>query len=169
MTDINVRVEGLEELIRKCDPAILAAPLKRFFDRAAIGVTNLAKQKAPVDTGRLRASLTHETDSATPPMWAKVGTNVMYARFVEFGTGRMGDRAVPHGGGHHPPGAALDRWAELHGLRPKAGFLVARAISRRGGLAPRPFLRPALQDSLGQIAGFLRQAAAEIESAWGRR
>ena len=52
----------------------------------AIGATaeGYAKQKCPVDTGRLRNSITHEEDNRS----TYIGTNVEYASFVEFGTSR---------------------------------------------------------------------------------
>ena len=48
-----------------------------------------AKHKCPVDTGRLRNSITHVVDAEA----AYVGTNVEYAPYVELGTSRM--RARP--------------------------------------------------------------------------
>lgn len=44
-----------------------------------------AKGYAPVDTGRLRSSISHETDSDS----AYIGTNVEYAQYQEFGTSRQ--------------------------------------------------------------------------------
>lgn len=44
-----------------------------------------AKLKAPVDTGRLRNSISHATDEDS----AYIGTNVEYAPYQEFGTSRM--------------------------------------------------------------------------------
>lgn len=52
----------------------------------AVGVTNLAKQYCPVDTGRLRSSISFEVDTRAT---ATVGTNVEYAPYVEYGTSRM--------------------------------------------------------------------------------
>jgi HK97 gp10 family phage protein len=40
---------------------------------------------APVDTGRLRASITHEVAGHT----ATIGTSVEYAPYVELGTSKM--------------------------------------------------------------------------------
>lgn len=78
----------LNRILRKCDPKILADPLKRFFDRAGIAVTNQAKLSAPVDTGRMRASLGKgasggiwDQDTSAPPLWLKVGTNVNHRGF----------------------------------------------------------------------------------------
>lgn len=49
----------------------------------AIGMTaeGHAKENTPVDTGRLRNSITHTTDSNA----AYIGTNVEYAPYVELG------------------------------------------------------------------------------------
>lgn len=42
-----------------------------------------AKDECPVDTGRLRNSISNEVDSDEPAVY--VGTNVEYAPYVEFG------------------------------------------------------------------------------------
>lgn len=42
------------------------------------------------DTGRLRASISHEVDDTSRA--ARVGTNVTYGKFLELGTKRMGAR-----------------------------------------------------------------------------
>ena len=56
----------------------------------AIGMTaeTHAKELCPVDTGRLRNSITHDVEGQT----AIIGTNVEYAAYVELGTSRMGAR-----------------------------------------------------------------------------
>ena len=52
----------------------------------AIGATaeTYAKQETPVDTGRLRNSISHAVDGEA----AYIGTNVEYAPYVELGTSR---------------------------------------------------------------------------------
>lgn len=48
-----------------------------------------AKKKCPIDTGRLRASITHAvTDVKEDVIVGQIGTNVDYAAFVEFGTSK---------------------------------------------------------------------------------
>ncbi len=44
-----------------------------------------AKNHAPVDTGNLRRSITHEIEKGDKPL-ARVGTNVVYAVYQEIGT-----------------------------------------------------------------------------------
>ena len=73
---IQIKIEGLEEAIKKMSPDLYAEPLRRFWERSSLSVENQAKLNSPVDTGRTRASLTHQLDSGSPPIWAKVGTNV---------------------------------------------------------------------------------------------
>ena len=46
---------------------------------------NHVKALAPVDTGRLRASITHLVDDRS----VTIGTNVEYAKYQEMGTSRM--------------------------------------------------------------------------------
>lgn len=55
----------------------------------AIGLTaeSYAKELCPVDTGRLRNSITHAVESGEKAVY--IGTNVEYAAFVELGTSRM--------------------------------------------------------------------------------
>lgn len=50
--------------------------------KTAYKIERDAKKKCPVDTGRLRGSITTNLGN----LEAEVGTNVEYARFVEFGT-----------------------------------------------------------------------------------
>src|SRR5262245_3696852 len=128
MAQIEVTIKGLNELVEQCETrAFMRGPLRNFFERAAITVENRSKQLSPTDTGRLRGSITHHVDSAALPLWAKVGTNVQYAPYMEFGTGIFNEGPSGGSGRHFPPPAALDRWAARHGIA--SGFVVARAIA----------------------------------------
>lgn len=58
--------------------------------RLAIDVQNRARELCPVDTGRLRSSISHsEPAHDSDGVYVLVGTNVDYAEFVEFGTSRQ--------------------------------------------------------------------------------
>lgn len=48
-----------------------------------------AKRACPVDTGRLRNSITHQRYDENTEV---IGTNVSYASYVELGTSKMGAR-----------------------------------------------------------------------------
>lgn len=58
----------------------------------AIGLTaeTYAKRDCPVDTGRLRNSITNAVETGEQSVY--IGTNVEYAAFVELGTSRMKPR-----------------------------------------------------------------------------
>lgn len=60
-----------------------------------------AVKNAPVDTGRLRQSLSEgkeivERDDGASEVFIGAVTNIEYATYVEYGTGVKGDPAVPH-------------------------------------------------------------------------
>jgi HK97 gp10 family phage protein len=57
-----------------------------LLDDSAMRVERDAKQRCPVDTGRLRSSI----QVASGKGWRTVSTNVEYAPYVEFGTRRRG-------------------------------------------------------------------------------
>ena len=60
---------------------------KRGLEAIGLTAEGHAKKETPVDTGRLRNSISHETDDDA----AYIGTNVEYAPYVELGArGRKG-------------------------------------------------------------------------------
>ena len=76
--------------------------LKRAKKRGleAIGLTaeGYAKKDTPVDTGRLRNSISHATDDEA----AYIGTNVEYAPYVELGArGRKGKHMLQRAASEH--------------------------------------------------------------------
>lgn len=148
---LTIRVEGLREAIDRLSVEKIGVPLRRLLERAGIGAASAAKQHAPVDTGRYRASIAHELDDGNPPAWAIVGSNVEYAPSIEFGSRP-----------HFPPVSALAVWAQRHGGIPP--FLVARAISRRGTKAHKP-LQKGLDDVAGRLRGWAHEAEQEIKRA----
>ena len=54
----------------------------RALEKIGLVAEGYAKRLCPVDTGRLRNSITHTTDDEA----AYIGTNVDYAVYVEMGT-----------------------------------------------------------------------------------
>lgn len=61
---------------------------------AVIHVASAPGKPPAVDTGRLRASYTWRTGVDARGAFVEIGTNVLYAPFLEFGTRRMAAR--PH-------------------------------------------------------------------------
>jgi len=79
-----------------------------FLHIALAKLTAEAKMRCPVDTGRLRSSITYEVDSQR--MTGRYGTNVEYAMAQEEGT----SRGVT--GKHYLRGALEAKKAELERL-----------------------------------------------------
>jgi HK97 gp10 family phage protein len=77
----------LDELLVGPDGAVAKA-----LTKAAIQVQRRSRQIAPVDTGRLRSSISYAVERDAGGLVAKVGTNVEYARHLEYGTVKMRPR-----------------------------------------------------------------------------
>lgn len=63
----------------------LGPALSRGLEQVGLAAEGHAKAACPVDTGRLRNSITHAQLDAHHEA---IGTNVEYARYVELGTSR---------------------------------------------------------------------------------
>lgn len=63
-------------------------PVGKEITRRTIRVETGAKRLCPVDTGRLRASITHALERDAQGLVGVVGTDVDYAPYVELGTSR---------------------------------------------------------------------------------
>lgn len=173
----QVQIIGLDRVLKKLGPALIAKPLRDFWTRCGIRVQGNARRHANEDahdTGHLVNMIQYEVDDRTPPLWAHVG--LLHAdegsplwkkgRAMEYGTGRKGDPEVSHKKSHWPPAAALDLWAKRHGF--ESGAAVARIIGRRGGLEPRSFLRKGFKEALSDIRGYLRTLGSDIADRWDR-
>ena len=129
--DINITDDHVDEVIDAKNAAVV-----RALEQIGILAEKYAKALCPVGTsestgiqgyrgGTLRDSITHQTDENS----VTVGSNVVYAPFVELGTG---PNFVP------PP-----EWETF------------APYSKKGGghryVHPRPYLRPAIEDHLGEF------------------
>ena len=65
----------------------IKAALMRGLETCGLVAEGYAKKLAPVDTGNLRNSITHDVDDGEPA--AYIGTNVEYATYVCLGTIHM--------------------------------------------------------------------------------
>lgn len=159
---IELKAVGELEAKAKLDQVIRdvrGAEFLRSMRGAVLVLERDAKLFAPVDTGRLKASITSEVRQSgignSMTVQGVVGTVVKYAPYMEFGTGTIVGRPP-----HRPPPAALDVWAKRHGIA--SGFLVARAIARRGGLEPRRYLARSLEKNEQKIKDMLGDGVTNI-------
>jgi phage gpG-like protein len=151
MSELRLELKGLREeqaRMTKIVADLHGEPMLEGMRNATLLVTRDAKRFAPVDTGRLRASIIPEIRVSGPTqIQGVVGSNVEYAPFVELGT-------KPH----WPPVGALEVWARRHGI---SAFLVARAISRRGTKAVK-YLERAFDQNISRIVGYIDAAVKSI-------
>ena len=71
---------------------------KRGLEAIGLTAEGHAKKETPVDTGRLRNSISHATDNEA----AYIGTNVEYAPYVELGArGRDGKHMLQRAASEH--------------------------------------------------------------------
>lgn len=92
-----------------------------------------AKELCPTDTSRLKNSISHQVDDET----VYVGTNVEYAPYVEFGTGKFAEG----GGGRPTPWSYQDDKGNWH---------------TTNGMKPQPYLKPAIENHLDEYKQYLK-------------
>jgi hypothetical protein len=143
MSGVRVEVEGLPELIRALrGNAGLAKPLEQALNQIGLEQLSESVRAAPRNFGKLQNSIKFEVDRSPLPGFVRVGTigsgRPAYAAYMEFGTGLVHDHPSWPRKRHIVPAGALTLWAKRVGA--EAGP-VARAITRRGGLEPRRYLR----------------------------
>lgn len=79
---VEIRQDNREAIADAIDRALVAA-----LEEVGLVAEGYAKRACPVDTGRLRNSITHIVDEGTRHVI--IGTNVEYAPYVELGTRRQ--------------------------------------------------------------------------------
>ncbi len=167
----RVEVKNLREVQRQTEKLVrgLQGPhIWMGMSRATLLVQGEAKRLAPVNTGRLRASILPSVERSHLTLRGVVGTPVSYAAAVEFGrkAGKM------------PPVEAIERWVHLKRLAVPAGKKYMSKKSREGserqiawaialniarhGTKPHPYLLPAFENKKDQITQIIGEAVAYV-------
>lgn len=79
--EVKIQTDNTEEVLKVAREAVIAGLVV-----IGIQANNYATLLCPVDTGRLRASISNDINEAE--LYAYIGTNVEYAKYVEEGTSR---------------------------------------------------------------------------------
>lgn len=166
MTDTGIEFDNIDVFVTKLGPETFAQPARNFLGRVGVQGQNFARLKAPRDSGGLANAISYIVDSASFPQWVKIGASRRNAKPMEYGTGLLSDAPDSKHKRHFPPPDALRGWAEARGRNPWA---VAIGIFQRGGLAKRPYLRPAFEQLRSVIPGLLDRMGREIEAQFLRR
>lgn len=85
MADVDLRLDraAIDDLLNSAD-----GPVGRAVIRSTARIERTAKRICPVDTGRLRSSITRSLGRDSRGLFGEVGSNVEYAVYVELGTSR---------------------------------------------------------------------------------
>lgn len=85
---MSVKLEGFDEFFDWASdaPQEIKEEVHKVIKQAGASIEREAKSLAPVDTGRLRGSITSKNNSSGQYMSVEIGTDVEYAEHVEFGT-----------------------------------------------------------------------------------
>ena len=94
MANLQIILKGAEQLKKKLDTPTIKKPLDDGIKKIAYTLEGLIKEATVVgETGYLLSG----THTQITSQFAKVGTNVPYAPFVEYGTERMEARHMEGG------------------------------------------------------------------------
>lgn len=88
---IAFKVLGIKELLKHLQAETIKEPIDQGIKTATKWTLRTLKASTPVDESRLRPSMTHKITRSE----GRVGTNVSYAPFVEYGHRQTPGRFVP--------------------------------------------------------------------------
>ncbi len=101
--------------------------IRKALEECGLTAERYAKGNAPVDTGNLRNSLTHQTEKRK----VLIGSAVKYAPYVELGTGKYAEG----GGGRQTPWFYVDEKGVGHVT---------------SGSKAQPYLKPAIAEHIDE-------------------
>ena len=111
-----------------------------------------AKLLCHVDSNYLRGSITNEVTTIGLDGVVRIGTNVEYAPYVEFGTGEFAKNGQGRKGGWF---FTTDKKILAGWLRPLYQNKAGKYVYFTYGSHPHPFLRPALLNNKEEIIKIL--------------
>ncbi len=86
MADIRLEVKNLKEIQKKLTKDVMLQPFNEGVKKIVLALHREVMPATPVDTGRLRDSITPKLAEENGISQGLVGTNVIYSPFVEYGT-----------------------------------------------------------------------------------
>ena len=155
MVGFQLKVLGVQALLQKLKPSTVKEPVNEGVRKLALYINRQWKQATPVGKpadrgsgGRLRSSITTQASGFT----AKIGTNVEYAQYVEYGHRQEPGRFVPV-----LKKRLVEDWVPPSHVTPGSSI-------RRRDIGPATF---AMQKVQGKIKDFLGEIGKAIEVKFG--
>ena len=150
MAGVDVQVKGVSKAMGELRVLLneeLKGNVEDALHKTALAIERKAKRNAPVDTGRLRASITVE--DVEHPLRRKIragNAKVRYAAAVEYGSKA-----------HTPPIEPLKAWSKRVLGDEGAAYAIQETISKRGTSA-QPFMGPAWESEKSEYVRRVRDA-----------
>lgn len=144
---VQAEIRGIEEVTKKMEQVVTdlhGRPFLQGMRDATLIVMRDARIFAPVDTGRLRASIAPEVRTEGKTVLGVVGSNVKYAPYQELGTRP-----------HFVPAQYIGIWASRHGFG-YTGLPVSGKAKR--------FLQRAFEQNKSKIVKILERAITRISN-----
>lgn len=116
--------------------ATLKKSSEQAVEKALLILESQIKANASVSTGALRDSIKHQSEWVGDIIWGKVGSPLMYAIYVEFGTGEFAENGAGRKGG----------WS----YRDSSGEWFFT-----WGMSPQKFMRRAFRTKKNQVKQFV--------------
>ncbi len=150
---IGLQMLGTRKLLNALEgQKTIKDPLAAAIRKITLFLDRTTKMATPVDTGRLRSSITSQITAE----FGQVGTNVEYASFVEFGRGMsvgLGSRG----------GALINPFTI--GQRSGTGHHIENGHRVWDGLGMFGYAMKQLQAKMG---GYLKELGDNISVRWGQ-
>jgi HK97 gp10 family phage protein len=137
-----IEIEGIEEVMRELKKNADPEKLYKQMGKACAVVERAATDKAPKGNGDLQRSIQFRVEVNGDEIVGIVFTPLEYAPYVEYGTGLFAEE----GGRKDVPWHYKDDKGEWHST---------------SGQHPKPFMRPALNESREQVIRILKEALAK--------
>lgn len=152
-----IRVQGLDEFKRDLSRA--GSNVKPIAEKALDKGAMVIKTEAQLAITRMgttyKGKLQRSISIVRPggKLQRLIGTNLVYAEIIHEGKR----------GGAQPPTKALEAWARVKLGKPGMGFVIARAIKKRGGIVNKnPFMDSAVKLGTFAVIQIFKDAHKEI-------
>lgn len=143
-TDITDLAKDLAEISGKSPEEITG----NIFQTLGEEIVGKARARAPVRTGKLRDSISYQIVGNQ----LIVSPTVPYAPYMEFGTASRGEF-------NGAPYTIVPRTKPYLVFKVGDKWVYTKKVIHPG-VAPRPFMRPAVQDAMGTLADKLAERGA---------
>ncbi|WP_278475413.1 HK97-gp10 family putative phage morphogenesis protein [Turicibacter sanguinis] len=148
-------VQNVDKLLRKLKRMDIDVndTLAPIMARQAKFVQGEAKDLCPVDQGELRDRIETTTRKSKYKVTALVHTNVEYAPYVEFGTGKVGETTPV---ANKYPGPLAYKQTKWRARIPDVGWRYV------AGQPAQPFLYPALKNNEEKVRDYVANDLKQV-------